>query len=60
MYMKVTVIPIVVDALGTVPKELVKGTGRLGNKRTSREHSDYGIIKIGPNTGKNPGDLLSL
>ena len=34
-------------------------TGRHGNKRTSRDHSDYGI-KIGQNTKKVLGDLRSL
>ena len=34
-----------------------KGTGRLGNKRKSREHQDYIIIMIGQNTEKSPGDL---
>ena len=35
-------------------------TGRLGNKRTSRDHPDYSIIKIGQNTEKSPGDLRRL
>ena len=58
--MKVTVIPIVVGALGTVPKGIGKGTGGLGNKRISRDHPNYIIIKIGLNTGKSPGDLKRL
>ena len=33
------------------------GTEGLGNKKTSREHSNYCIIKIGCNTEKSPGDL---
>ena len=37
-----------------------KRTGRLGNKRTSREHPDYRIIKTGQNTEKSPGDLRRL
>ena len=41
--MKVTVIPIVIGALGTVTKGLVQGLG-LGNKRTSRDHLNNGII----------------
>ena len=32
--MKVTVIPIMVGALGRIFKGLVNGLGRLGNKRT--------------------------
>ena len=37
-----------------------KGTGRLGKKRTSGDHKDSGIIKIGPNTEKSPGVLWRL
>ena len=51
--MKVAVIPIVVGALGTV----IKGTGRLGKKRTSGDHPKYSIVDIGQNTEKSPGDL---
>ena len=59
--MKVTVIPIVTGALSTGIKGLVQGeTGGLGNKRTSENHTNYGIIKISQNTEKCPGDLLSL
>ena len=55
--MKVTVIPIVLGALGKIPKGLVKG---LGNKRTSGNHPDYSIMKIGQNTEKSSGDLKRL
>ena len=41
-------------------KDLVKGLGRLGNKRTSRDHPDYSIIKIGQNTEKSPADSRRL
>ena len=34
--MKVTIIPIVIGAFGTVPKGLLKGTGELGSWRTTR------------------------
>ena len=37
-----------------------KETGELGNKETSRDHLNDSIIKIGHNTEKSPGDLLSL
>ena len=50
--MKVAVIPIVIDVLGT-------GTGRLGNKRTSGDHQNYSIVEIGQNT-KTPADLEKL
>ena len=55
--MKVTVILIVIDALGTVTKRLILG---LGNKRTSRDHPNYNINKIGQHTEKSPGDLRRL
>ena len=42
------------------PQRIRKGTERLGNKRTRKDHPAYSIIKIGLNTEKSPGDLLSL
>ena len=42
------------------PRGIDNGTGRLGNKKTSRDHSDYSIIKIDQNTEKNSGDLNRL
>ena len=57
---KATVIPIVISALGTVTKGLIKGTGGFGNKGTSGDHPNYIIIKIGQNTEKSPGDLRRL
>ena len=42
----VMVIPIVVGALGAIPKVLVKKTVKFGNKRTSRDHPNYNIIDI--------------
>ena len=35
-------------------------TGALGNKRTTGDHPNYSIIKIGKNTEKSPGDLQSF
>ena len=58
--MKVTVISITVDVLGTILKRFVQETGRLGNRRTSKDDTDYSIIKIGQYTEKSPADLLSL
>ena len=40
--------PIVIGALGTKPKRLIKGV------------EDYSITKIGQNTEKSPGDLRRL
>ena len=56
--MKVTIIPFVIGAFGTVTK-VIKGTGGLGSWRTSGDHPNYGIIENGQNT-KGLGDLLSL
>ena len=55
--MKVTVIPVVISAFDTVIQRIGSGTGGLGNKRMSRDHSNFSIIKIGQNTKKSPGDL---
>ena len=45
--MKVAFIPIAISFLCTVTKGLIKGTGGLGNKKTSGDHPNYCIIKIG-------------
>ena len=42
------------------PQRLGKETRRLRNQMMSGDHPDYSIIKIGQNTEKSPGDLLSL
>ena len=42
--MRVMVIPIVIGSLGTIPRGLLdKGTGRAGNRRTSRDHPNYNM-----------------
>ena len=58
--MQITIIPIVIDAFGTVTKGLLKGTGILGSWRTSGDHQNYYIIENGQNTEKSPGDLRRL
>ena len=58
--MKVTVIPLVIGTLCTVTKRIGTMTGGLGNKRTIRDHPNFSTIKIGQNTGMNPGDLRRL
>ena len=50
--MKVTIIPIVIGAFGTVTKGLLKGAGRLGSWRTSGDHANYSIIENSQNTEK--------
>ena len=39
------------------PQRLGKRVGKIGNRRTSRDHPNYSILKIGQNTDKSPGDL---
>ena len=39
--MKVTIVPIVIGALGTVTKGLIEGPGVLGYWRTSGDHLNY-------------------
>ena len=50
-------IPIVISAVGTDIKGLLKG---LGGRRMSGDHPNYYIIESDQNTEKSPGDLLSL
>ena len=57
--MKVTIIPIVIGALATVTKGLLKGLEELG-WLTSGDHPNNNIIKNGQNTEKGPGDLRRL
>ena len=52
--------PIVVGTIWTMTKELMKKTGRLGNKMASSDSPDNNIIKIGQNTEKSPVDLKRL
>ena len=48
--MRVTLIPIVVFAFGTIAKGLVKGLEDLAVKRTRKDNPGNSIIKIGQNT----------
>ena len=52
---KVTVIPIVIGAFGTVIKRLIKGLEV--EMSASEDHPKDSIVKIGQYTMKNPGDL---
>ena len=40
--------------------KLGKWTGRVRNRRASRDHSNYSIGKSDENTEKSPGDLRRL
>ena len=42
------------------PQGLVEGTGRVGNRKTNRDHPNYSIVKIDQNTEKSPGNLRGL
>ena len=55
--MKVAVIPFKTGALETIHKGLIRGDGRVGNRRISRDHPNYSIIKIVQNTETSPGNL---
>ena len=41
-------------------RRIDKGTGGLGNEKTTGHPPNYSIIKIGQNTEKSPGDLRRL
>ena len=41
-------------------QKICTGTGGFENKRTSRDHPNNSIVKIGQNTEKSPGDLKRL
>ena len=58
--MKVTVILVISGTLRTLPERLGKGTGKVENRRTNRDHPNHSITKIGQNTEKSPGDLRGL
>ena len=55
--MRVTVIPVVNDAFGTVPPRLRKGTGGIRNQWTNRDHPNHSTVNIGHNTEKSPGNM---
>ena len=53
---KVTIIPIVIGAFGTV-NMITKGPGGFRRWRSSGDHPNNSIIENGQNTEKSPGDL---
>ena len=53
--MKVTIVPIVIGALGTITKGLLKGL-----KDLEVDYPNDSIAKNGQNPETSPGDLLSL
>ena len=42
------------------PQRLGKGAGKLGNRRTSRDHLGHSILKIGQNTEKSRRNLRGI
>ena len=55
--MKVTVIKIVIGALGTVTKEFVKGLELLEIRNTNGDHLNDSTDKIGLNTENCAGNV---
>ena len=55
--MKGTVIPVVIRALGTIPKGLIK---KLEELEDEQRHPNYSVVNIGQDTGKTSGDLRKL
>ena len=41
-------------------QKINKGTGEIGNKKTSGDHPNFCVIEIGQNTEKSPGDLRKV
>ena len=58
--MKVTVIPIVIGALGTTLKCLVKVLGMLEISGREENVQSTAIVDLGQNTEKSPRDLKKL
>ncbi len=50
--MKVDLKPIVIAKLGIISEKFVKSSGRIRNQRTTGDHPDNSIIKIGQNSEK--------
>ena len=55
--MKVTIIPVVIGAFGTLTKGILK---THGSWQTSGNHPNYSIVENGQNTEKSHGDLRRL
>ena len=58
--MRLMMIIINIGVLGMAPKDTEKGTGRVRNWRTNRDHLNYSIVKISQNTEKSPGNRKGL
>ena len=58
--MKVTIVPVVIGAFGTVTKRLLKGLDNLEVGGTSGDHPNDSIIGNGQNTEKSLLDLRRI
>ena len=58
--MKVTIVPIVIGAFGTIIKGLLKGLEDLEFGGRGRDYRNDSITENGQNTEKSPGDLKRL
>ena len=58
--MKVTIVPTVIGAWGTISKWLLKGLEDLESWRTSRDYPNDSIAENGQNPKTSPGDLRRL
>ena len=58
--MKVTIVPIVIYALGTITKGLLKVLKALGSWRTGRDYPNDSIAENSQNPERSPGDLRRL
>ena len=58
--MKVTIVPIVIGAFGTITKGLLKGLEDLEVGRRVEDYPNDSIAENGQNTEKSPGDLRRL
>ena len=55
-----TIVPIDIDAFGTVTRRIIKGTGGLGGWRVSGDYPNYSTIENSQNTEKSPEDFRRL
>ena len=58
--MKVTIIPIVIGALGAVTKGLLKGLEDLEIRGREETIQTTALLRTAENTEKSPGDLRRL
>ena len=58
--MKVTIVPIVIGAFGTITKGLLKRPGRLESWWTGRDYPNDSIAENGQNPETSLGDLRKL